>query len=69
MTRAMYQQGERVSATIPGVVTVNGPIVETFTEWDGTPAYRVEQASGGADDGQRYAVRECEITVVLDSNA
>jgi hypothetical protein len=63
---SLYEIGERVSAEIPGGVTVIGPIVEKFTEFDGTPAYRVEQVAGGKDDGSRYAVRQDEIKVVLD---
>ena len=59
----MYEVGERVSAEIPGGVTVNGPIIDVQVGgW-----YVIEQAAGGQDDGHRYTVRESEIKVVLDS--
>jgi hypothetical protein len=68
MEKGLYEVGDRVSAEIPGGVTVNGPIVEAVIDSSGA-WYNVEQAAGGADDGQRYEVREDEIKVVLDSES
>ena len=68
-TMYAYGIGDRVEAKIPGGVTVVGLIVSgPSVDADGSTWFMIESGSP-SDDGQRYDVRDDEITVVLDSES